>query len=93
MDRHGGPDSGQPHSLSPHEIEVAQLVMDGVGSLFRHQAVARLGCSVVCSVLAALYAQLVGDRRMPSRRDPDSVSPADLGELFVGRRAPRLFDA
>jgi hypothetical protein len=67
--------------------------MDGVGSLFGHQAVARLRGSVVCSVLAARYAQLVGDPRVPSRRDPDSVSPADLGELFLGRRAPRLFDA
>jgi hypothetical protein len=84
---------GQPYSLSPHEIEVAQLVVDGVGSFFGHQAVARLGGRVVCSVLAARYAQLVGERRMPSRRDPDSVSPADLGQLFVGRRAPRLFDA
>lgn len=69
---------GQPYSLPT-------LAMDALGRVLP-QMVVRLGGSVVCSSLAARYVQLIGDPRLPSWRDPDSVTPADLGQLFVGRR-------
>lgn len=73
---------GQPYSLST-------LVADALGNWIGHQTVVRLGGSVVCSVLCARYAQLVGDPRIQAWTDVDSLTPADLGELFVGRRAHR----
>jgi hypothetical protein len=73
---------GQPYSLST-------LVVDALGNWIGHQTVVRLGGSVVCSALAGQYARLVGDPRIPVWADTDSLTPADLGELFVGRRLHR----
>jgi hypothetical protein len=73
---------GQPYSLST-------LVADALGNWIGHQTVVRLGGSVVCSALAGQYARLVGDPRIPIWTDTDSLTPADLGQLFVGRRVHR----
>jgi hypothetical protein len=85
--------AGQSYNVSRREMDFAQLPTDVLGSLFGHQAVAGLGSTVVWSAPAARYAHLVGDPRISSWRDPDSVSPADLAELSVGRGALRQFDA
>jgi hypothetical protein len=72
---------GQSYSLST-------LVSDAASSLLGHEIVNRFGGTVVCSSLACKYAQLIHDRRVPTWRDSDSVTPADLGQMFLGKRAP-----
>ena|SRR5437016_10516998 len=76
---------GQPYSLKT-------LVEDALGNWIGHQTVSRLGGSVVCSALAVEYAKLVHDPRVAAWTDSGSVTPADLGQLFLRRRMPRPLD-
>ncbi len=76
---------GQPYSLST-------LVVDALANLIGFKTVVRLGGSVVCSVLAVEYARLVHDPRVAAWTDSGSVTPADLGQMFLRRRMPRPLD-
>ena len=76
---------GQPYSLST-------LVADALANLIGFKTVVRLGGSVVCSVLAVEYARLVHDSRVAAWTDSGSVTPADLGQMFLRRRMSRPLD-
>ncbi len=76
---------GQPYSLST-------LLADALANLIGFKTVVRLGGSVVCSVLAVEYARLVHDPRVAAWTDSGSVTPADLGQMFLNRRMPRPLD-
>jgi len=76
---------GQPYSLST-------LVADALANWIGFKTVVRMGGSIVCSMLAVEYARLVHDPRVATWTDSDSVTPADLGQLFLRRRMPRPLD-
>jgi hypothetical protein len=75
---------GDPYSLST-------LVADVLANLIGFKTVVRMGGTLVCSVLAADYARLVHDPRVPAWLDVGSVTPADLGQMFLNRRLPRPY--
>jgi hypothetical protein len=76
---------GDPYSLST-------LVADALANIVGFKTVVRMGGSLVCSALAADYARLVHDPRVPAWLDVGSVTPADMGQMFLGRRVVHPFD-
>jgi len=73
---------GRPYSLST-------LLADLIGNRLGFKLVLRVGGEVVCSTLCTMAAQALGDPRVPMFTDPASITPADLGQMFLGRRMTR----